>query len=229
MLANNEFDLTSSLWLRDVAQDTVAALLKAGRYVQCEDKDLIAAPSQELSCLTAVVSGSIRVESTLNEMELGLTNIMLPGVWSGQTALLLDFHAHAERRAAGPTKLFQVDFSEFRRLANSDGSLWRGVGQLAAQWSLRSKSIANDVGLKTGKKRLAAALLNLSGNRGYSLTPVTTSTVFVNQRDLSRLANLSLSKISPHLSDLADQEHIRLEYGRIEILNIDGLQNVLDG
>ena len=48
------------------------------------------------------------------------------------------------------------------------------------------------------------------------------------QQEIAGLANLALSKVPAHLGALAGANLIRLEYGRITILDPDGLRKVIN-
>jgi len=86
---------------------------------------------------------------------------------------------------------------------------------------------ANDLALRTGRKRLAAAILRLSGHRGVLQGSVTTTVLQVSQQEIVGLANLARPKVSEHLKAMEKENLIKLGYGRISIVNVEELQSVI--
>ncbi|MGI9525019.1 MAG: helix-turn-helix domain-containing protein [Hyphomicrobiaceae bacterium] len=93
--------------------------------------------------------------------------------------------------------------------------------------SLPPSAAANDLALRSGRIRLAAVLLRLSGYRASLQQTEPSASIPANQREVASLANVSISRASDHLRAFCDAKMIRLEYGRIVILAFDKLEALI--
>ena len=221
-------DAFASAWLRNVSSGVVERLRDLTDRVELADKTVVYGAGAEQKWLWGVVAGQVRVEVALNEMQPTLGHIHHPGAWFGESEPLLNMPGLVEMKAAGDTILERIAFSRFRTLANAHPELWEGLASLTAMNQVLAMTAANDLALRTGRKRLAAALLRLAGQRAVLQNSRQTDTVKANQQEISGLANLALSKVSLQLGDFAREQLIRLEYGRIVILDPARLLAVID-
>lgn len=221
-------DVWAAGWLRSMPPDVVEKLRALSDRIAVGDKALVYAHGAEQKWLWGVVAGQVRVHVALNEMEPTLGHIHHVGAWFGESEPLLEVPGLVEMRASGETTVEKIAYARFRRLANEHPELWEGLARLTAMNQVLAMTAANDLALRTGRKRLAAALLRLSGQRAVLQGSLEVAIVKTSQQDIAGLANLALSKVSAHLGALAGANLIRLEYGRIRILDPDGLQDVIN-
>lgn len=221
-------DVFRSAWLQHVSPEVIGRLRDLSDKVVFEDRSVIYAAGAEQKWLWGVVAGQVRVEVALNEMQPTLGHIHHPGAWFGESEPLLNMPGLVEMAAAGETTLERIPFSRLKKLANIHPELWEGVARLTAMNQLLAMMAANDLALRTGRKRLAAALLRLAGQRAAFQGSLQTDTVKVSQQEISGLANLALSKVSVCLGDFAREQLIRQEYGRIMILSQERMLAVID-
>ena len=218
----------SAAWLRDVPEKIVADLAVLGEEVSFGDKAVVYAQDAEQTCLWGVVRGQVRVMVTLNELEATLGHIHHAGAWLGESEPLLGLPGLVEMRSSGETVLVRIPFPRFRRLANVYPELWEALARLTAMNQLLAMSAANDLALRTGRHRIAASLLRLGGHRGVLQGSATTQEIKITQQELSNLSNLAPSKVSPHLKALEAGNFIQLRYGKITIIDIEGLSSSID-
>lgn len=221
------FNVFSSSWLHDVRDGVIDKLRELADQIDLRDQDVVYAEGVEQQYLWGVVRGEVRVHVAMNEMEPTLGHIHRPGAWLGESEPILGIPGIVEMRAAGDTTMARIAYPRFRALANKNPELWEALTRLTSMNQLLAMSAANDLALRTGRKRLAAALLRLSGHRGVLQGSHTTTNLKVTQQEIAGLANLARSKTANHLASLADEKLIQLEYSRISILDISGLREII--
>lgn len=221
-------DVFAAAWLRDVPPAVLERLRTLGKVISFEDRGVVYGLGADQRWLWSVVIGQVRVEITLNEMEPVLGHIHQTGAWFGESEPLLGVPGLVEMRASGKTSVLRIDYAAYRALANEHPELWEALARLTSMNQLLAMTAANDLGLRTGRMRLAAVLLRLGGFRANLQRSATSLTIPASQTEVANLANVSLSKASEELNRFAGTSIVRLEYGRIVILDPQELRRVID-
>lgn len=223
-----DFDVFASAWLLGVSTKTVGQLQRIAEFYDYKHNDTIYALGGPQNYLWGTASGRVNVLIAMNEMEPVLGHVHHPGAWFGESELIHGIDGLVEMQAVGDTRVARVPYQPFRKLAYDTPELWEAFARLTSMNQLLAMSAANDLALRTSRQRLAATLLRLSGRRGVHQGSVPSDTVRASQQDLARLANVSTSKASVHLGDMARGGLIRLEYGKTMILDETKLRKVIE-
>ena len=192
------------------------------------DRGIVYGLGAEQRWFWGIASGQVRVQVALNEMGPTLGHIHQAGAWFGESEPLLGVPGLVEMQAAGETMVVRVPFASFRRLANAHPELWEALARLTSMNQVLAMSAANDLALRTGRMRLAATLLRLSGQRADFQNSARRMVIPVSQQEVANLANVSLSKACDQLGAFAKTKLIQLEYGRIVVLDPEKLRAIID-
>lgn len=225
--SNDEFDVFASAWLQGVPTEELSKLGRITEFVNYSDKDTIYALGGPQKWLWGVVSGRVKVLVAMIEMDPVLGHIHHAGAWFGESELIHGIDGLVEMKALGKARLAKVPYSQFRNLAYDSPVLWEAFSRLTSMNQLLAMSAANDLALRTSRQRLAATLLRLCGKRGVLQGSHSSNVVSASQQDIATLANISASKASVHLGDLAKERFIELAYGRVDVLDENGLLAVI--
>ena len=227
--AQQRFDVYSSAWLSGVSGDVIARLGARSETRDYSQNETVYALGGPQEWLWGLGRGRVKVLVAMNEMEPVLGHIHHPGAWFGESELIHGIDGLVEMRTVEQCSITRIHFSRFEAIANDRPELWRAFAKLASMNQLLAMSAANDLALRTGRSRIVAALLRLCGRRGVVQGSWMSDTVQASQQDIASLGNLSLSNTSLHLSALAREGLIRLEYGRVVILEPDRLTDLVAG
>ena len=220
-------DAFGAAWLRGVPSPLVDRLRALSSRMTLGDKQIVYAQGAEQTFLWGVARGKVRMQVALSELEPTLGHIHHPGGWLGESEPLLGIAGIVEMRAVGPTVVERIPYARFRAIANAHPELWEALARLTSMNQLLAMNAANDLALRTGRKRLAAAILRLSGHRGVFQGSAATSVLGISQQEIAGLANLARPKVLEHLKALESENLIRLAYGAITIRDAAGLEAVL--
>ncbi|MEM1236543.1 MAG: Crp/Fnr family transcriptional regulator [Pseudomonadota bacterium] len=221
---NARSGLFEARWLDDVSAEGIDALVGALDTVHLEDKGRL---NPELCRIGGIVTGAIRIRGSFAASGTPHIHIYHPGAWFGGYKAPSCMGASMTITAIGPTTIETISSDAFLAAAKQCPDLWRAYAQFEASKHCLTATIAGDLALRTSRQRIAAVLLRLTGYRGNCSDTVASTVAHVVQSDLARLANLSLSKTSLHLTRLVDEKLIRVEYGRIAIVDQDALEQVI--
>lgn len=223
-----DFDVFTSAWLQGVSTETVGRLRRITEFHNYKHNDTIYALGGPQNYLWGTARGRVNVLVAMNEMDPVLGHVHHPGAWFGESELIHGIDGLVEMRAVSDTRVARVPYHPFRKKAHENPELWEAFARLTSMNQLLAMSAANDLALRTSRQRLAATLLRLSGRRGVLQGSIPSDTVRASQQDLARLANVSVSKASVHLGDLAREGLIRLEYGKAMILDETNLVRAIE-
>lgn len=223
------FDVFSSAWLHDVPANALDLLRQITEFVDFKDKDTIYALGGPQEWVWGIADGRVKVLVAMTEMDPVLGHIHHPGAWFGESEVIHAIDGLVEMKAVGETRLSKVPYAKFRKIANEHPALWEAFARLTSMNQLLAMSAANDLALRTSRQRLAATLMRLCGRRGVMQGSRASNIVNASQLEIAPLANVSASKASVHLGELAGEGFIRLEYGRIDVLDEAGLLGVIGG
>ncbi len=225
----SEYHIFKSAWLAGVSSEAISDLKSICRFVEIGDGDPIYSIGGPQKWLWGVAKGQVQVRVALIEVEPVLGHIHHEGAWFGESEPLLTTEGLVEMRANGPTVLGKVPYEQFKKLATHYSELFEALARLASMNQLLAMSAANDLILPSSRQRLAATLLRLGGRRASLQGGKSVDEIMATQRDVAGLSKVSMSKASEHLGAMAQDGLIKLEYGRVVLLDIEGLNRVIAG
>ena len=217
----------TATWLDRLPLASRVELRRACKLISLTDRKTIYTQGGEQKWLWGIDRGQVRVLVRMNEMEPTLGHVHQVGAWFGESELLQNLPGLVEMQAAGEVTVARIAFSRFQELGRTHPALWEGLALLTSMNQTLAMAAANDLALRTGRMRLAATLLRLSGHRADFQQTSTSPTIPANQQEIANLANVSLSKASEDLTAFAADGLIGLEYGRIAVLDEEGLKDLI--
>jgi len=216
-------------WLGKTSPTVAEAILNVGVMRSFDDDEVIYGLGQYQASLWGIASGLVRMTITMNEQPPKFGHVVGPGFWFGETEFVTDRPGIIEMVASGNTTLLMVTRQAFRRVADAHSEAWPGVALLAVLNEGLAIGAADDLMIRDARQRLCAVLLRLSSHRSCFQGAPPLPHIPATQREIADAANLSRSSAAALLARLSGAGLIRTEYGRIEILNPEGLLEILEG
>lgn len=176
----------------------------------------------EAGGIFGVVSGCIELHIASAGGAPTLTHIGQPGLWLGDIAAIGKHRRLISAVAAADTELLRLPRACMIRIAAAEPNFWLHFAELLSANFARSFGVIGMLRRDDPVQRIAALLLNLSGDPDYLQLRVPGS-----QSDLAAMANLSRSTVSSALAELARRNLIRTGYGAIDIIDHNGLTTFL--
>ena len=190
--------LTSEQLIR-VRKDTQTKTVPADGFV-CKRGELA-------ECWIGVISGLVKINNvTANGKSTTLIGLA-PGAWFGEGSILKDEPRRYDAMALYETELAILPKATFLYLLDNSISLGQFIGAIENERLL-------DV-----DTRVARALATMF-NAWY---PKQTMMLKISQEEVGQLAGLSRQRVNSSLKALEDQGLIKVNYGEIHILDLEGL------
>ncbi len=204
--------------LKGLDSETRIAFTSESSAVHVQQGTIIAVEGSPEPPIFFVLSGLVEgYRVALDGRSQTLTRLQHGAAFFIPCALGKDTSAPVSVRARQPSRLMITPLSAFRRLLHNHPSL-----ALAALTELSNKMthcvrLAGDLGVLSVRARLARLLLELAENSSSSAVTVT-------HAELAAGVGSVREVVSRHLHDMTEMGLIKVSRGRVELMNIVGIQ-----
>lgn len=217
--------LRSGRWFRSVPGDLQDALLGAGVLRALAPGELLFSRGDPPDGLYAVVDGAMRVSGFAGTGKEALLSLLEPPTWFGEVSVFDGLPRTHDALAEKATTLIHVAPTWLGPLLAAEPRLWRELGRLLANKTRLAFLMIEDVALAPASVRLARRLILMTEGYGewYDRTRRVLS---VRQEQLALMLNVSRQTANQLLKELEGKGLVKLAYGEIEILDLDGLRAI---
>jgi len=217
--------LRSGRWFRSIPGDLQDALLGAAVLKRLAAGELLFSRGDPPGGLYAVVDGAMRVSGFAGTGKEALLSLLEPPTWFGEVSVFDGLPRTHDAVAEKPATLVHVAPEWLDPLMAAEPRLWRELGRLLASKTRLAFLMIEDVALAPAAVRLARRLVLMTEGYGewYDRTRRVLS---VRQEQLALMLNVSRQTANQLLKELEGKGMVRLAYGEIEIVDLDGLRQV---
>jgi CRP-like cAMP-binding protein len=214
-------------WFASAPASLRQGLLACARLVQLAPRQTLFARGDAASGLYAVLGGAVRISGVTESGKEALLTLLEPPAWFGEIGVFDGLPRTHHAAAEGAALLCHVPQAPLLALLDEDASHWRHLGLLMALKMRLLMINAEDQALLGTRQRLARRLYFMAVTAAGAApdAPGTVpGTVPVAQEELARMLGLARQTINALLRELEALGLLRSHYGRIEVLDLDGLR-----
>jgi CRP/FNR family cyclic AMP-dependent transcriptional regulator len=177
------------------------------------------------SCsLYALLDGTLEVGMVDVDGRETLLAVLRPTAWIGEVSLFDQLPRAQDVIAGSAAVILQFPETALRSLLKDAPHYWHDFALLMAQRLRVSYKNTEALSAPSAAQRLAGRLLMMAdGNGGLNDRQ---STILVSQNSLASMVSLSRQTTNQLLKDLERQQIVRLEFGKVTILDLVRLQAV---
>lgn len=210
-------------WFSSLPPALQEALLGVARARVLVDGERLFSRGDACDGIHAVVEGSIRVSGTSESGKEALLVVLEAPNWFGEVAVFDGQARTHDACADGPTTLLHVPLAALESILEEQPQYWQDLGRLVAGKLRLAFATMEDTALLPMSLRIARRLAMMAGGygqwEGRSLRMLE-----VSQDQLALMLATSRQTANQHLKALEANGLIRIAYGQIEILDLDGLR-----
>ncbi|WP_179405140.1 Crp/Fnr family transcriptional regulator [Burkholderia guangdongensis] len=178
-----------------------------------------------------VVSGSVELGATNATGDKYLLAVLEPGQVVQLAHLLMeqeDVPSPYVYHARKDSQIIHIPSAAMRRLLDAEPTLWRSVALLVLRRHRLSTRSLKDRAIRSIRRRLAIALMNLAKDYDSRETDVYRTELHISQTDLANMLKVSRQTVGKELRRLQDEGGVNRSggYNRIS-LNIPGLKRIV--
>jgi CRP/FNR family transcriptional regulator, cyclic AMP receptor protein len=174
-----------------------------------------------------MISGGVRLAAAAGELGPFMTHYFRPGSWLGEGPIITGGPRIIGLNAAKQTELLHVPLPCLRELLKGEPGFWRWFALLAFEHQRTAVAAVADLMIRDHAKRLVAVLLRLADARTKWPESVGPIEVEASQSDLATMANIARTTANTTLRKLGSAGHVKVTYGRIQVVNPDSLRAML--
>jgi CRP-like cAMP-binding protein len=211
-------------WFSSLPEAFAEGLLAAGQLRTLQPDEVLFSRGDAPSGLFGLVDGAIRVSGMSESGKEALLTLLEPPGWFGEISVFDGQPRTHDAVSDGEARVVQVPQSNLLQMLDSEPRWWRDLALLATS-KLRLAFIAmEDMVLLPIAQRLARRLSLMA--EGYGERQRSIRTLEVSQDQLAMMVSTSRQTANQVLKDFEQKGLIRVAYGSIEILDLDGLRRL---
>lgn len=217
--------LLQGSWFSGISAELRQALLDQAKVMVFSAGQEIFAYGDESQGIYAVVEGCVSVSRCRQDGKEALLTIIDLANWFGEITLF-DKQKRTHRASSiGESTLLYIDGQSLEKILSEHPQYWQEFGLLLTHKVRFLMDMAEDLALCSTAQRVAKRLVLIAENYGM-WTHQSKRMIDTPQEQLAMMLFMTRQTINQVLKDLARQQLIKLHYGAIEILDLDGLKKI---
>ncbi len=214
--------LQTSPWFAALPAAMQAELLAAAQLLSLSAGQTLFRRGDPPCGLYAVLSGALSAGAVDEQGKEALLTVIEPTTWFGEISVFDGLPRTHDTRALTDSLLLHIPQPALQALLHKTPAYWQQLALLMSQ-KLRFSFLHIEANsLLPAPARLARRLLLIA--EGYGGVSHGQRRIKLPQEKLAALLGLSRQTTNQLLKDMAAQGLLRLQYGEIEILDLDGLR-----
>lgn len=216
--------LKAGRWFSGLPEGFREALLSAAVTKKLAKGEWLFARGDEQDGLYAVIEGAIRVAGTADSGKEILLTLMEPPLWFGEISLFDGQPRTHDAIAEEETLLVHVSRVAMDAMLEKEPRWWRHLGVLVSAKLRFAFVMIEDTATLPLSVRLARRLV-MTAERFGEWEGQSSRVLELKQDQLATMLSSSRQTVNQLLKDLEGRGLVRLAYGNIEILDLDGLRD----
>ena len=215
--------LSQGLWFSSIPASLQEELVARGKVQTLQRGEILFRRGDPPCGLYAMMDGALRISMVNEEGKEAILTFIDPPNWFGEVSLVDGQPRTHDATAESDCELLHVPQAELDHLLEQTPGYWRCFGQLLSQKLRFTFYAIEDYALLPAPQRLIRRLVIMAegyGNRSLEAP----QTIRLQQEQLGRMLSISRQTTNQILKDLEASGLLRLVYGGIEILDLQGLQ-----
>jgi len=220
--------LRAGRWFRGLAPELQDALVAMSHVREVVAREVIFSRGAPCTGMFAVLQGKLRACGTDAEGKEAILAIVEPPGWVGEIAVVDGIPRTHDLVAESDSLVAHVPLDPLLALLDAEPRYWRDVaGLLTAKLRLAFVAI-EDSALSSIGERVARRLVMIADGYGQ-WTDRTYPLIEVSQETLATMVSSSRQTVNQVLRKLEADGVLRLTYGGVEVLDLEGLRAAARG
>ena len=217
--------LSEAEWLKGYPKEIVEHLVSEGQLIHLNAGEWAQAEGDDRTGLFVVIDGLLHSYYAPLGDRVIMVGFAEPGSVIGHATRYSGGPRHVTAVCAEPSIILEVSESGLDRVAARSPEIWRAIASFAYNSMRNALRLAAEVISLGTRERIAARLLTIPKSEYVDGVPV----IKVSQELLGEMIGVTRKTINQHLSSFEQDGLISVGYGRIELLNLNGLEIIASG
>lgn len=217
--------LSEADWLKNYPREIAENLVSEGQLINLSVGEWAQAEGDDRSGLFVVIDGLLHSYYAPLGDRVIMVGFAEPGSVIGHATRYSGGPRHVTAVCAQPSIILEVSESGLDRVAAQSPEIWQAIASFAYNSMRNALRLAAEVISLQPRERIAARLLTIPKSEHVDGVPV----IKVSQELLGEMIGVTRKTINQHLSAFERDGLIRVGYGRIELLDLAGLEVIASG
>lgn len=213
---------------RDLDSEVITEIAALGSLRKLDTNQLLFSKGDDGDALYGVVRGRIRISNYAPDGREMVINVIEPGELFGEIALLDGGPRTADATAMDATELLQVLRADFVTFLESRPAVASHFIKLVCERLRATTEMLEDSAFLNLSARLAKRLVRLAESSREQTHKDGPLELKISQSDLGQLMGVSRESINKSLQGWRRDNLIELSRGKITILDVDGLEELIE-
>ena len=218
--------LRSGRWFAGLPVELQTSLVDRALLRTLAPRQRLFSRGDEADGLYAMLDGALRVSGSSESGREALLTLLEPPTWFGEISIFDGAPRTHDAVAESEALVLHVPRPALDALLEAQPRWWRELGLLVTSKLRLAFTAMEDMALLPIAVRLARRLALMV--EGYGEREHGRRTVEVSQEQLAQMLSTSRQTANQLLKELEARELIRLSYGTIEVLDLDGLRRAAE-
>jgi CRP-like cAMP-binding protein len=206
---------TTSPWLSATPPAFRDSIVSHGRVQTCRDRDPIYLLGDDGGTMFCVLSGFVLVEVPVPGEEVVTGDVLGPGNWLDEAAIMTGQPRRIGVRAAGAVTLLRIPARNIQTMLATDPEDWRWLGVLQTMNFDRAARVGITLMIRKSRLRVLSVICRIAGLPARMTAEAVA--LDVSHGDLQPMVNLSRSVLTGILDDLETEGLIQRQYRRLTV------------
>jgi CRP-like cAMP-binding protein len=215
--------MLNGFWFAGLPEALRTKLMAEANIIRLESGQRLFAQGDAEYGMYAVISGGMSISRQREDGKEALLTLIETPNWFGEITLFDRGCRTHDAHAVGKTVLVEVKGATLDRILIEQPAYWQHFGQLLTLKIRILLDQAEDLAIRTTAQRLAKRLCMLAMSNG-ELTGRSKRVIEVQQEQLAMMLFITRQTTNQILKNLERHGLIKLIYGAVEILDLEGLQ-----
>ncbi len=215
--------LRSGRWFKALPEAFQDRLLDAGVRKTFAPGERLFSRGDPPSGLFAAIDGSVRVTATTEAGKEAILTLVEPPFWFGEIAVFDGLPRTHDAIAESEATVLHVPQSAIDAILRDEPRWWRDLALLVTAKLRLAFLVMEEAAIHPIPTRLARRLVTMAEAHG-ELEDRSKRVLDVPQEQLAMMLATSRQTVNQVLKDLEARGLVRLSYGRIEIVDLEGLR-----
>lgn len=219
--------LRSGSWFKSIPDSLQKELLDAAEILHLKSGQLLFAQGDAAQGLYAVISGTISIGRQREDGKEALLTLLESPNWFGEITLFDRMDRTHNAFAVADSVLVHISGEKLDQILENEPRYWQNFGQLLTSKIRVLMNQAEDLALRTTAQRLAKRIV-LFAESYDSQQDRSRRVIQIQQEQLASMLNITRQTTNQILKDIERLGLIKLIYGAIEIIDLEGLRTFSD-
>lgn len=215
-------------WLDQLPIDVIQALISVSKIKMLSKGQILHAKGDSADGIYCILKGKIRVSNVNSQGKEMVLTWLESGTWFGEISMFDDLPRSHDAHADETTSLLMIPKLTFQNLLQNKPHFYPHFMRMLCQRIRVTFNLIDETGGLSLLGQLARRIILLANGLHNSNQKQKSKRIAISQESLAHMINSSRQTVNKLLNELNQKKIVKVDYGTIEIINMQGLERLCE-